>query len=449
LGIGGGIITRKLLFAVLLISSLSLAGITGASAANVGTVQTQTDNNSTVQEKLNTPADNLDSTNESAKMQNDTCSNLKTNQTADNTPKISIEATVQTTANATKPAGSNQAQSVKTAVANKTQSTVKGAQKPEAAAGETKNITSFTVSQINDAASKVKSYVETNHKLPSYVTIGTTQVQMPAFLKLITTGLLQLNSGKTTPVTLQTVNAPAKPSESIKSGSISKADYLDLAKRVNTFIDSNGVLPNYATSTLGKLRYESVIYMFSKVLDFQKTNSRLPSYVTVNAWSTITKPVLTQAKTVYITSDNINGVKTDTNRINAIVNGLKALGLTAINAGLGTNTHYSVLQNSKVPANALIVNVYGGACAGTIYEMGQSYYKKVVGNKKVFCVWIPPAVNITGLAWLPRSHDDNFSPSSFTGLAHPDQYLLNNGYEYIYSGDLNAIITAIYKEATE
>jgi hypothetical protein len=80
--------------------------------------------------------------------------------------------------------------------------------------------------------------------------------------------------------------------------------------------------------------------------------------------------------------------------------------------------------------------------------MGLSYYKKLVASKKVFSVWIPPATDITGLAWLPRSHDDTFSPSSFTGLAHPDQYLLSNGYHYIYSGDLNAIISSIYKEAT-
>jgi hypothetical protein len=436
-----------LLFAVLLISSLSLAGITGASAADIGDAQTQTDNSSTVQEKANTHVDVINNTNGSTKIQNNPGNSLKANQTADATSKISTEAIVQTKTNSTKPAGSSQAQSVG-ASANKTQTICESAQKPEAAAGETKNITSFNVSQINDAASRVKAYIETNHKLPNYVTIGSIQVQMPDFLKLLTASLLEVNYGTSTPVALETVNTPAKPSESIKSGSITKANYLDLAKRVNAFIDANGVLPNYATSTLGKLRYESMIYMFSKVLDFQNTNSRLPGYVTVNAWSTISKTVLTQARAVYITSDNINGVTTDTNRINAIVKALKAMGLNVVNWGLGPSTHINVLKDSKVPANALVVDIYGGACAGTIYEMGQSYYKKLVGSKKVFNVWMPPATDITGLAWLPRSHDDNFSPASFKGLANPDQYLLKNGYDYIYSGNLDAIIAAIYEEAT-
>ena len=152
---------------------------------------------------------------------------------------------------------------------------------------------------------------------------------------------------------------------------------------------------------------------------------------------------------VYITSDNIINPTTDINRINAIVKALTDLGVTAVNWGLGPNTHVAVLQDSKVPKNALVVNIYGGACAGTIYEMGLNYYKNWAGSRKVFNVWIPPAVDITGLAWLPRAHDDNFSPASFTGLARPDLYLLNNGYRYIYSAsaDLNTIINSIYQQA--
>ncbi|WP_342457715.1 pseudomurein-binding repeat-containing protein [Methanobacterium sp.] len=420
MGIGGGIITKKSLFVALLISSLSLMGIAGASASDVGAAQTQAVNNSTAY-------------------------NLIINQTANNTLQTNTKSTTQAVANSTIKS-TNNSQTQQTTV-----NTSVSSQKQYAAAGETKttiNSTSFTVSQITDAAARVKAYIETNHVLPNYVTIGTTQVKMPDFLRLLTAGLLQLNNGTTTKITLKTVAAPAQSSENITSGNIYKSDYVDLAKRVKTFIDANGITPNYANTNLGKLRYESLIYTYSKILNYYQTNKALPNYVSVKAWSTVTSAV-SQARPVYITSDYINGATTDTNRINAIVNGLKALGINAYNAGLGANTHYSVLQNTNVPANALIVDVYGGADAGVIYEMGQSYYKKLVGTRKVFCVWMAPSsVNITGLAWLPRAHDDNYSPASFTGLAHPDQYLLNNGYNYIYSGDLNAVIAAIYKQAT-
>ena len=112
---------------------------------------------------------------------------------------------------------------------------------------------SFTLSQIKDASARVKAYIETNKILPNFVTIGTTQVKMSDFLKLMTTSILQLNSGKTTPLTLKNVNAPQDSIESYTSGTINKAGYLDIANRINAFIDANGRAPGSATTTLGKI----------------------------------------------------------------------------------------------------------------------------------------------------------------------------------------------------
>jgi len=315
--IGGGIITRKLLFAVLLISSLSLTGIAGASAADVGTAQTQAVNNSTVQEKANIQLNNTCDTKKSVATQNSTdksvktvqntstaTSSVSTNQTTVKTQAVAQDtvstrdnqATATSTVTSTNSTSKNSTVSktstqnaVSTAVNNSQNSTVSktNTNNIQAAAGETKVSKNFTVSQITDAAARVKAYIETNHKLPNYVTIGTTQVEMPEFLKLLTAGLLQINNGTTTSITLKDINSAAKPSESVKSGNITKTGYLDLAKRVNTFIDANGALPNYATSSLGKLNYQSLIYTFSKIMAFYKTNERLPSYVTVKPWSTV------------------------------------------------------------------------------------------------------------------------------------------------------------------
>ncbi len=211
----------------------------------------------------------------------------------------------------------------------------------------------------------------------------------------------------------------------------------ETVKRINPNIQLSAALMPESKANTGN--YGECYTRLSNYLNFKVDNG---------ASGYILNSAITQAKPIYITSDNINSVRIDTNRINTIVNGLMALGLKAVNWGLGPNTHYAVLQDVKIPENALIINIYGGACAGTIYEMGLNYYKKLVRARKVFSVWIPPAANISGLAWLPRAHDDNFSPSRFRGLANPDKYLLNNGYEYIYSGDLNTIISAIYKHTT-
>ena len=142
----------------------------------------------------------------------------------------------------------------------------------------------FTMDQIQDAAARVKAYIETNHALPNYVTIGTTQVKMSDMLRLMAVGVLQLKSGTKTPVTLKGVNSPPMSAGDTINGTINKAGYLTIAQNIKSFIDSNGIAPNYAISSLGKIQYESTIYMYSKILNFYKTNKYLPVYVTMNPW---------------------------------------------------------------------------------------------------------------------------------------------------------------------
>ena len=294
----GDRIKKKLPFAVLLILSLFMAGIAGVSAAEVGTAQTHAVNNSTVQE--NTGIQTNDTCNENESVVTQTDENVSAVE--DTGTDITDNSTNQTAIPAAAPSNStsknststetNTKSAVSTAVNNiqNSTSTVNNTntQNLKAAAGETKVAsTSFTTSQINNAAARVKAYIEINHKLPNYVTIGTSKVQMSDFLRLLTANLLQINSGKKISITLKTVSNPSKASESVKSGTVTKSGYLDLAKRMNTFIASNGVLPNYATSSLGKLNCKSLIYMFSKVLTFYNTNSRLPNYVTVKPWSKV------------------------------------------------------------------------------------------------------------------------------------------------------------------
>lgn len=62
LGIGGGIITRKLLFAVMLVTAMLLTGIAGVSAANVGHAVTKVNNTHIVPEKVNYDVINIKST---------------------------------------------------------------------------------------------------------------------------------------------------------------------------------------------------------------------------------------------------------------------------------------------------------------------------------------------------------------------------------------------------
>jgi hypothetical protein len=79
--------------------------------------------------------------------------------------------------------------------------------------------------------------------------------------------------------------------------------------------------------------------------------------------------------------------------------------------------------------------------------MGSAWYKAEKCARTVFSVFWPPSADITGLAFLPRAHDDNYDPASFTGIANPAEYLLENGYYYIHSGSILNIINAIFYQA--
>jgi hypothetical protein len=61
------------------------------------------------------------------------------------------------------------------------------------------------------------------------------------------------------------------------------------------------------------------------------------------------------------------------------------------------------------------------------------------------------AKRITGLAWLPRAHDDNYSPRSFTGVKNPASVLKSAGISYIEGlspNKLQPAVDFIVKQAT-
>jgi hypothetical protein len=140
----------------------------------------------------------------------------------------------------------------------------------------------ITISQLNNAASRVKNFYASKNRLPNTVKISTYQVTMPQFLQLLTEGLLQVSSGSKSPVILETVNAPKNPVGTFKSGNIYKSEYLSLAKTIKSSIDKTGTAPDYLNSSLGGIRYETLTLTYSKVMSFYGKNKKLPNYVAIS-----------------------------------------------------------------------------------------------------------------------------------------------------------------------
>ena len=145
----------------------------------------------------------------------------------------------------------------------------------------------FNTSSISNSSGDVKNYVETNKSLPSSVNIDNQQVTPSQFLYLLAQGVQNVNKSNTTPITLKTVGVATSPSENVASGTLTISEYISIASKITTFINTNGRLPNYVTTSLGTMRYENVIYTFSTIMAQYKTNNILPNTVSVKSWSSI------------------------------------------------------------------------------------------------------------------------------------------------------------------
>lgn len=166
-----------------------------------------------------------------------------------------------------------------------------------------KNTVFYNRNQVNDASSRVKSFIETKHKLPNYVTMSGKQVSMPSFLRIATAALLNIEGNFYASTVLKSYKSALKPVETITNKNMNMKEYTNVACNIKTFMDDPNYnqAPNYAVTSFGNIRFESLIYMYSKVLSYYNSTGYLPQNITVDPWS-----VVSNTKTVFFTKEQIN-----------------------------------------------------------------------------------------------------------------------------------------------
>jgi transglutaminase-like putative cysteine protease len=237
---GGGKINRKSISILLLLLTIALP-------LNVGAISAAATNQTNIDQNLNT----ISSTNLEQKNTTQTVNKSVTN--IENQKSVSKNTSTQNYA---------AAGTVKTV--------------------STTPVLSLTLNNIYSAATKIQNYVKTYHRLPNYLTISGVKITMPQMLFIFTAGLIKTNSGSKIPVKVISIKSPStNASETVTGGNLTKTQYNALSVNVyNYIIKYKTAIPNAKTS-LGKIRYESLIFMYSKILSFYGTNKRLPNYVAV------------------------------------------------------------------------------------------------------------------------------------------------------------------------
>jgi hypothetical protein len=162
--------------------------------------------------------------------------------------------------------------------------------------------TSFTIAEIASVAEQVKGYVDTYYTLPTFITISGVMINQAQYLQLLTEATTQLNSTSTTSTTvikLQNIYLPSTTnSDSLTSGTLNKTTYVALAQSILTLMGSTGKGPSTMTVSLGNISFQSLVYMYSRVLTQYKTHQTLPTTIIAKSWSTTNIPIYDDSFTI-------------------------------------------------------------------------------------------------------------------------------------------------------
>lgn len=313
---------------------------------------------------------------------------------------------------------------------------------PDTGTGSLTISSAFTFSQIKEAAVNLRTQFESNN-IPSYVTVDGQKVSLQDFLVMEIKAVKMVRMGTTSnEISYSKFAAPTNIQDSVTEGKLSISEMLRIGNNVLTYMSKNRQAPNYSNTSLGNLGYYNILYSFSKVLDLA-TTTYLPTTCKVYSWSTI-HPSDSTTRTIYITSDNIYNTSVDEAFMESIASILKSKGYNTVILGIGPNTHNTYMLNNSLPANAVQLSIFGGADAGVIYDICTRSYMRAKENRLLFIAYYSKtSKDITNLTWLERAHDDNYSPANFTGIAYPDKYLKNHGYDYVYTSSAQKIAEAL------
>ena len=149
-----------------------------------------------------------------------------------------------------------------------------------------KDTNRFSISEIEAAATNVKNYVNSHDALPSTVTVANKKLSISQFSYLMTKAVYNINAGNTNYIALPTGMSNSNSDGDSMDATVYKDQYVDLAKRVMSFAESNKVPPVYAKvysssgKSLGNAEFDLYTYSFAKILDFHKSHKNLPNYCT-------------------------------------------------------------------------------------------------------------------------------------------------------------------------
>ena len=143
-----------------------------------------------------------------------------------------------------------------------------------------------SILNIEKAATNVRNYVDDHGKLPETVTVGSETVTIEEFSYLMGEAIVALNKGSTGKVSVLSGIGSVNSTNTSLNTKVFKAEYLDLANRVVSHINTNKVpaaeieVYNSSKAKVGNANFDLYTYCFAKILNFYRTDGYLPNWCT-------------------------------------------------------------------------------------------------------------------------------------------------------------------------
>lgn len=154
------------------------------------------------------------------------------------------------------------------------------------AAGESDRPNKLSQNEVLTASASVNRYISSYGVLPNYVTISDYKYSMPEFMYILGKTIQYKHKKSNAQITVKSyVNDPVKPQGTSIKGKISLKNYYDYTTRVVNYISKHNIAPNYVSTTLGKMQYQTTIFSFIKILNGMKGNN-LPSSLSISVQKT-------------------------------------------------------------------------------------------------------------------------------------------------------------------
>lgn len=232
-------------------------------------------NNNAESESINESNSDINSSSELKTLAQviDQTTNQTTNSTINSTVNTNTNSSGNQTINVT-----NNTTSKNVGSTNSSNSKNSNSNQNLAAAGDSKP-SKLTQNQITAASYSVYKYIRANKKLPNYVTIAGYKFSMPEFMYLLSKTTVNKYKKITSSVAIKYgIKNPSKPSGSTIKAKMSKKQYAVLANNIANYIIKNNKVPNYASSSWGKIQYQTAIYGLTKVLAWSYVhNNKIPT----------------------------------------------------------------------------------------------------------------------------------------------------------------------------